>query len=126
MIVLWTISTLLAHLAWINGDFAPNSDVMLVSDGWLAQLETPNPAEAWSSKGAAGQDWESFNRYAWGLDLVVPILDIGQTDAWQPSRDRGPDGYRLWWARWLLQGMGWLVSALGVAAITGIMQKDRD
>ncbi len=126
MIGLWFAATWLAHAAWINGDFAPNSDVMLVSDGWLAQLETPNPAEAWSSKGAAGQDWESFNRYAWGLDLVVPILDIGQTDAWQPSRDCGPDGYRLWWARWLLQGMGWLVSALGVAAITGIMQKDRD
>jgi len=126
MIGLWFAATWLAHAAWINGDFAPNSDVMLVSDGWLAQLETPNPAEAWSSKGAAGQDWESFNRYARGLDLVVPILDIGQTDAWQPSRDRGPDGYRLWWARWLLQSMGWLVSALGVAAITGIMQKDRD
>lgn len=126
MIGLWFAAIWLAHAAWINGDFAPNSDVMLVSDGWLAQLETPNPAETWSSKGAAGQDWESFNRYAWGLDLVVPILDIGQTDAWQPSRDRGSDGYRLWWARWLLQGMGWLVSALGVAAITGIMQKDRD
>lgn len=124
--LLWLTATGLSHQAWKQGDFAPNSDVMLVSDGWQAKLGEANPAEAWSNKGEAGQDWESFNRYAWGLDLVVPILDIGQTAAWQPSKDRGPAGYRLWWARWVLEAMGWLVSALGVAAITGIMQKDRD
>lgn len=124
--LLWLTATGLSHQAWKQGDFAPNSDVMLVSDGWQAKLGEANPAEAWSNKGEAGQDWESFNRYAWGLDLVVPILDIGQTAAWQPSKDRGPAGYRLWWARWVLEAIGWLVSALGVAAITGIIQKDRD
>lgn len=129
---LWFIACLLAHLAWESGGFAPNSDVILVSDGWkeavvAAEVDPSggNPAKAWSDTGAAGQDWETFNRYAWAVDLVVPVLDVGQTAAWQPSAVRGYWGWYLWWARWGLEIAGWIVSALGVAAITGIMQRDR-
>jgi hypothetical protein len=34
-------------------------------------------------------------------------------------------GWWLWWLRWPLEGAGWLVTALGVAAITGIMQRNQ-
>lgn len=126
LLVLWATAAGLAQWAWRDGDFAPNSAVILVSPGWAEKLGEENPAEAWSSPGAAGQDWDTFQCIAWALDLVVPILDIGQTDAWQPSRDRGTAGHLLWWARWYFESLGWLVSALLVAAITGIMQKDRE
>ena len=82
-----------------------------------------NPAAAWSSFGQDGLDWDTFNPFGYGLDLVVPILTLGQTDAWAPSKDRGPMGKLLWWGRWVLISFGWIVSALGAAAITGIIQR---
>jgi hypothetical protein len=71
-------------------------------------------------------DWDSFSSGGYALDLVVPVLDLGQTSAWAPSKDRGWAGWVLWWGRWVLQGMGWFVLLIFVAAVTGIMQRNRD
>ena len=138
---LWLLAWLLAYLVWVNGQFAPNSDVVLVSEDWqdlLARdcekdpdlpLPAPcvaNPAEAWSGDPLHGMDWESFSPWGYALDLVVPILDLGQTDAWAPSKDRGWWGWGLWFGRGWFAVLGWLVTALGAAAVTGIMQRDRE
>ncbi len=129
-----------AHFAWEEGSFAPNAAPVLVSDGWkdIAAME-PKPAAVWSGdelptgstltpdawKAAApGRDWETFNRYAYGFDVVIPIIDFGQTDAWAPSTTRQDWGWHLWWARWVLSVMGWIVTALGAAAITGIIRRE--
>ncbi|MCV2865600.1 hypothetical protein OE647_12780 [Defluviimonas sp. WL0075] len=56
--------------------------------------------------------------------MVVPILTLGQTTAWAPSTNRGAWGRVLWWARWVLSSAGWIVTALGAAAITGIIRRD--
>ena len=113
---------------------------MIVSDDWTALVATEeHPAEVWSGDAlprgsdltasewkaiAPGRDWETFNRYAYGFDVVIPIIDFGQTDAWAPSTTRGPWGWHLWWGRWVLSVMGWIVTALGAAAITGIIRRE--
>ena len=137
------IAWFLADQTWVEGSFAPNSDYVILSPSWtdLTALDcfgpmpnplppgvtecTPNPAAIWSSKAAPGMDWESFSARAYAADLVIPVLDLGQTSAWAPSSSRGNWGYVLWWARWVLASLGWLVTALGAAAVTGIIQKDR-
>lgn len=129
----------LAHMTWVSGAFAPNSDVVLVSHGWRSLLTydclddgpddpapvpcVKNPALAWSNDPLNGLDWDSFSAVGYAVDLVVPVLDLGQTDAWAPSKDRSSWGHAFWWARWVLAGMGWLVTALGAAAVTGIIQR---
>jgi hypothetical protein len=145
LVGLWLAATSLAQLAWEEGSFAPNSAIILVSPGWeLATAKdcfprdtapadcTPNPARLWSDTFTAqegdptmGADWDSFNRYAYAADLVVPFLDLGQTAAWAPSKDRGGWGWILWWARWVLATLGWVVTGLGVAAVTGVMQRNQ-
>jgi len=143
LLILWGAATWLAGRTWDEGSFAPNSATVLTSPGWtgllaidcIGDMPDPlppgvtacdrNPADTWSARAAAGMDWDSFSPWGYGIDLVVPILNLGQTDAWAPSRDRGPMGWWLWWGRWVLIGAGWLVSALGVAAITGIMQRNQ-
>lgn len=136
LVALFAFAVGLTSLAWNEGSFAPNSDVMLTSPSWrelVAQdcLPMPfdgcvtNPAELWSSHDHEGFDWDTFHPAAYAADLVVPI-NLGQTDAWAPSRDRGFWGGLLWWARWLFAVFGWIVTALGVASITGIIQKDRE
>lgn len=128
------LASSLAALAWNEGSMAPNNDLIAASDSWqllLTQdcIPTPtpgciqNPAAAWNSPTGAGLDWESFHPVAYGVDVVVPFVALGQTDSWSPSKDRGPWGFTLWWVRWPLIFAGWLVSALAAAAATGIIQR---
>lgn len=127
LFLLWLAAASCAHLAWEEGSFAPNSGPILLSDDWqqFAMSNPPmNPAALWSEKGQQGQDWESFNPHAYAADLVIPIVDIGQTAAWAPSNTRGFWGYHLWWLRWVFTLAGWIVTALGAAAITGIIRRD--
>ncbi|GHH00988.1 hypothetical protein [Pseudodonghicola xiamenensis] len=122
---LWAAAVWLAHMAWTAGDFAPNSGPVQMSDRWQAlAVSVENPSLIWSSASEAGRDWETFNRYGWAADLVIPIIDLGQTAAWAPSTARGDWGRRLWRCGFLLQMAGWIVTALGAAAITGIIRRD--
>ncbi|MEL7183173.1 MAG: hypothetical protein AAFY65_17155 [Pseudomonadota bacterium] len=43
-----------------------------------------------------------------------------------PSPARGIWGERLWRYGFLLNIAGWLITALGAAALTGIIQKERE
>lgn len=129
-----------AHFAWEEGSFAPNAPPVLVSDAWIALARTEDkPAAVWSGDQlpketvlalpewkaqAPGRDWETFNSYAYGFDVIIPIIDFGQTEAWAPSTNRGVWGWHLWWGRWLMTGAGWIVTALGAAAITGIIRRE--
>ena len=137
--VLWIaglslVAAFLGFMAWQEGSMAPNNDLIAASDSWqalLAQDCVPvpvpgciaNPAALWNGPNGAGLDWESFQPLAYGADVVIPVLELGQTKAWSPSKDRGPWGFRLWWARWVLMLAGWVVTALGAAAATGIIQR---
>jgi hypothetical protein len=125
----------LSHKTWEMGDFAPASAVLLASSDWksIANSDDPNPAQTWSTRKvledgtktyAAGQDWATFSSFAYAADLVIPIINLGQTDTWGPSTERGPWGKRLWRYGFMLQIFGWIVTALGAAAITGLIRRD--
>ena len=126
LILLLVIGWGMAAKTWYAGDFAPNSDVILSTREWraLAEGDVNNPAAAWSAKYGAGRDWETFHCLAYAFDVVVPIVTIGQTEAWAPSTNRGVWGWHLWWARWFLTVAGWVVTAVGAAAITGIIRRE--
>lgn len=119
--------------AWDEGSMAPNSGPILVSHDWQWEVrkadkakangEKTNPAEAWG-KSIPGKDWESFNAFAYAVDVVIPIINFGQTDAWAPSTEREDWGRFLWWWQWVMTTLGWIVTALGAAAITGIIRQD--
>lgn len=117
---------LLFQKTWNAGDFAPNSALVLNSPGWADVQGDANPAEAWSDPDGAGKDYESFSAGAYAFDVVVPLIDIGQETAWAPSTKKGVQswGYHAWWLRWVLKILGWIVSALGAAAITGIIRRE--
>ncbi len=134
LVLLSGLSAGLAQLAWTEGSMAPNNDLVAATDGWqdvLARdcLPDPvpgclaNPAAFWSGADGPGLDWDSFHPLAYGADVVIPVLELGQTRSWSPSKDRGPWGHRLWWGRWVLMSLGWVVTALGAAAATGIIQR---
>lgn len=110
--------------AWHRGDFAPNSAVILQSTEWRSLTDHPNAAQHWAKTSPTGRDWESFHPLAYAADVVIPIVDLGQTAAWAPSTERGPWGAQLWYLRWVFIALGWIVTALGAAALTGIIRRE--
>jgi hypothetical protein len=110
---------------WVydRGQFAPNSDVILVSDKWHRFADDPNivnPAAAWSAD-KAGTDYESFSAIGYGLDLFLPLDALGQEAAWAPSKDRGTLGKVGFYMRWVVQFLGWVFTGVLAAALTGII-----
>ncbi|WP_108384142.1 hypothetical protein [Yoonia sediminilitoris] len=137
LITLIAIGWFLADRAWKEGDFAPTIGPVLMSPGWQAlatDVRVQNPAQVWSDKymlapdGATvlteGRDYETFHPLAYAVDVVVPIISLGQEASWAPSTTRGPWGWWLWWIRWLLTAFGWIVTAIGAAAVTGVIRRD--
>jgi len=111
---------------WAAGDMTPNAAPILVSKAWIAATEShpENPGAFWASKGQAGQDWETFQGFAYAADIVIPIVNLGQESAWAPSTSRSPWGQAGWWIRWFAKTAGWIITALGAAAVTGAVRND--
>lgn len=116
----------MAQLTWNAGDFAPNSAVVLTSQDWKAIADGPseNPAADWTDALAPGKDYETFYSFAYALDVVVPVLDLGQTDAWAPSPARGDWGYWVFYLQKIFIVLGWVVTAIAAAAISGMIRRD--
>ena len=130
--LIWAIGVILltslwAKSAWDEGSMTPSAAQVLVSSEWQ-ELAGPDgsktPGIIWSEKTEAGQDYETFHPIAYASDLFIPLVDFGQESAWAPSTNRGPWGWHLWWARWFIEGFGWIITAMGAAAITGFMRND--
>ncbi len=111
---------------WQAGDMTPNAAPILTSGPWVSATQThpENPGAFWAQPGQAGQDWETFNGFAYAADLFIPIVSLGQEDAWAPSTSRSDWGRAGWWIRWFAKAIGWVVTALGAAAITGVIRRD--
>lgn len=137
LLALVFIGWFLADKSWDEGDFAPTAGPVLMSESWQALAtdeRIQNPAKVWSDKYmvdpdgtpvlTAGRDYETFNAVSYAVDLVVPIVSLGQEAAWAPSTTRGPWGWWLWWVRWWLIALGWIVTAIGAAAVTGVIRRD--
>lgn len=124
--VIIAATALFFQSAWQAGDMAPGAAPILVSAEWQNALrESPeHTARAWSEMRGAARDYETFNAIAYAVDLFVPLIDLGQQSAWSPSTERGPLGQIGWWLRWVVEIVGWIITALAAAAVTGLVRRN--
>lgn len=123
--VLVIMAAVLAGAAFDAGQFAPNSPVILTSTAWQAALAAhatggAMPLLIWL-EGPTAADYEQFDRWLYGLDLFLPLDALGQEAAWRPTTGRGGWGDLAFYSRWFFQGMGWIVTALAAAVLTGLV-----
>ncbi len=86
----------------------------------------PNlPARHWLQS-AAGLHYERFSAPAYAADVFIPLIDFGQESTWSATTAKGfwSLGFMAYWMAWLLKAFGWFITALGAAAITGIIRRD--
>lgn len=121
--IVWAASA----AVWTAGGLAPDAGPVLVSAAWQALAQDPsiaNPAAAWTAPGAPGQDYETFRPWIYAVDVVVPLVNLGQDAAWSPSTVRGPVGLIWHHLEWLFRLFGWVVAALGAGAVAGGIRND--
>ncbi len=118
------ISTIVYFIGYMNGWMVPNSAVVLTSQDWTTAFNKDSIAPALEWKGQAAAHYETFYPLPYALDVFLPVVDLGQHAAWtQTTTTNWGLGLRIF--TWLLQGAGYLITGLGLAAITGLIQKDR-
>ncbi len=118
------LGSLWFFLAYAAGVMVPNSDVIMTSADWLTAMKpTPDaPTLAWSELPSA-KHYETFYPFPYALDVFVPFLSLGQEQAWAATT--------VTWFGWVTRCMtfayqiaGWVVTSLGIAAITGFVQRN--
>ncbi|MEW2401476.1 hypothetical protein [Streptomyces sp. NPDC046862] len=59
----------------------------------------------------------AIHTIAYTLDVLVPIVDLGQQKAWMPS------GNALY-CSWLLSGTGWILTTALAAGLSGVLKRN--
>ena len=72
---------------------------------------------------ACGTDYPCFNEVAFAFDTVVPLVNLGQRDAWH-ALPRGRTGYSMRILLWLLQLAGWGLVTLFVAGFSRVVRNE--
>jgi hypothetical protein len=67
------------------------------------------------------RDYETFNAFAYGFDLFIPLVALGQEVAWAPSYARGWLGTIGYYLRWPIQFLGWVIAAVTAATLAGVV-----
>ena len=127
LIFYWTGGIILAmavlsSLTYRLGGMVPNAPVVLLSDEWGRAVIELNPAEAWLAT-PAGQHYETFFALAYAADVFIPLVPLGQEVAWAPTTATWL-GTVLWVLNWLVKLAGWFITALGAAAIAGVIRRE--
>lgn len=128
----WSLACIIlscvAYMAfWRLGAMVPSDAVILTSAEWLAayQANPTAPALVWAAgSGPATSHYETFYSALYALDVFLPIVHLGQQSTWgQTTVTWAGWGARLY--TWLLQAAGYVVTTLGLAAATGIIQRNQ-
>ncbi|PIE11650.1 MAG: hypothetical protein CSA72_00560 [Rhodobacterales bacterium] len=111
--------------AYDSRQMAPDSDVVMASPHWIAAVARhdqggPMPLETWLNSPDA-QDYTTFSAPLYAFDLFIPLDALGQEDAWAPSPVRGTWGWIGFATGWLTQMLGWIITAVSAAAVTGLV-----
>jgi hypothetical protein len=123
-ILLVILAAMLAGAAFDAGQFVPNSAVILTSVSWQEAIAAAGPGgrplPLWLAHAPEAADYETFNRWLYGLDLFLPLDALGQEVAWRPRTGEWL-GDLAFYSRTFFQAAGWIITALAAAVLTGLV-----
>jgi hypothetical protein len=65
-------------------------------------------------------NYPCYSPWAYSFDILVPVVSLGQTDAWAPEGRRG-DFVRYY--GYVLTVLGWALATMAVAGLTGLVRR---
>ncbi len=101
---------------------------------WAANPDPPDPhliAPPSRQANAAAPDYANFVPLIYSADVLLPVVDLGYKDEWQPVvRTPPPDSRPLFWGRmlrflyWFEIAFGWVAGLLLVGVLGNLIKKD--
>jgi hypothetical protein len=134
-VVAWLVGVWLAcgaafWLAAQEGAFAP-ADPAVFADARYAACRAP--AARWTDCRALPQEHPRFDALGYSLDLLLPLVQLRQREAWQPGGRASAvaprwdldwvDGARV--LGWVEAVFGWIATLVLIASIAGWTDRDR-
>lgn len=141
LILFWVIGTGVFALAQQSGAIKPNSPVILRSLEWtmcgLEETESrymPSSSQTFAGRALTGQNqlscfldqpeassYPEFNSVMYSLDVLLPVLSIGQKEYWRPDSTK-PNGTITLNYYFFQSVIGWALSLLAVAGFSGLVR----
>jgi hypothetical protein len=106
---LWYATVGYGYRTWLAGIWLA---ALVVLGTWVFSGAYPGHMIAISSHPPA------FHAAGYALDLLLPVIGLGQKSAWQPQ------GSALLYWSWGLTAAGWVLATAVVAGLTGILKRD--
>lgn len=84
-------------------------------------------------EGALPPQYPRFNAFIYSADVFFPFVDLHQESEWRPATEKVRkvqsdfDAHIGWIAKlytWVHIALGWFLSGIGVAAVTGLVKRD--
>jgi hypothetical protein len=141
LILFWAVGVAVFGLAEQNSALKPNSPVVLRSLEWtMCSLERtnsrymPSAGEVMTGRASTGQSqlscflsqpeassYPEFNPWMYSLDVLLPVMEIGQKQYWRPDPAK-PNGALTLNYYYFLSVIGWVLSLLAVAGFSGLVK----
>ena len=77
---------------------------------WVARQEQNTEATLSRTVSSRSASSVASSGSSWGLETT-----------WAPSKERGGWGWWGFYLRWIFQTLGWVITALGAAVLTGLL-----
>lgn len=141
LILFWGLGVGIFGLGERNSAMKPNSTVVLRSLEWtmcnLPQTEhryMPTAGQVLAGRAQPGQtqlicfldqpeasSYPEFNPFMYSLDVLLPVLEIGQKAHWRPDPSK-PNGSFTLYYYFFQSVVGWALSLLAVAGFSGLVK----
>lgn len=105
--------------------------IAVVALGWgffwignCRKVIAPSEKEAFDllDKNGVAAHYPRFFSLIYSLDVFLPIINLGLKDKWLPNSNRGLLGRALRAWMWVEVPLGWILTSLFVAGLTGLVQ----
>lgn len=123
LFVLWVIGAGIFGATYHRDQLVPAPAPVLMSADWARSIAAnpDNPVVHWKEHSDIGKDYETFNAPLYAADVIIPLINFGQEDAWSSTTTRGGWGVFAFYAKPTLKTLGWLLTAIAAAAVTGVI-----
>ena len=87
-----------------------------------AMIETkpPTPAAIIKANGACPKNYPCYSPWAYSFDTLIPIIHLGQSDAWTPA---GDEGRAIRYYGYVVTILGWGLASMAIAGFSGLVRK---
>jgi hypothetical protein len=86
----------------------------------MIETKPPIAGAAVSANGSCSINYPCYSPWAYSFDTLIPIIHLGQSDAWTPAGDHGS---AVRYYGYVVTILGWGLASMAIAGFSGLVRK---